>query len=72
MLEKMDWMMIGMKNRVGKYLERIKNEEDGSVMIEIVVLIVIIILVSAIFRRRLGEAIETVFDRLNSFVTDTQ
>ena len=72
MFEKMDWMLIGMKNRIGKYLERVKHEEDGSVMIEIIVLIVVIILISAIFRQQLQEAIVKVFGRLGDFIDNTQ
>lgn len=69
MLEKMDFMLIGAKNRMGKYLERIEKEEDGSVMIEIIILIVVIIAVAAVFKDQLSGAIQAAFGRLTSYVS---
>lgn len=71
MLEKMDWMLIGMKNRIGKYLERLETEEDGSVMIEIVVLVVVIIIVAGIFKEQLRGVVEKVFSKLGTWIDST-
>ena len=68
MLERMDFMMISAKNRMGKYLERVANEEDGSVMIEIILLIVVLIVVAGVFQKQLSGAVEAVFKKLTNFI----
>lgn len=68
MLERMDFMMISVKNRVGKYLERVAHEEDGSVMIEIILLIVVLIVVAGVFQNQLSGAVEAVFRKLTDFI----
>lgn len=69
MLEKMDWMLISIKNRFRNYLERLESEEDGSVMVELVVLIVIIVIVAGIFKTELSKAVTNVFGKLTTFIS---
>lgn len=56
------------KEDVKKYF----SEEHGAVnMIEIVVIIVIVIAVSAIFRNKLQEVIEAIFNKVTNFVNNS-
>ena len=69
MLEKMDWMLIGIRNRFVNYLDRLEKEEDGSLMVEIVAIIVIIIVVAGIFKTQLSGVVNDVFDKLKEFIS---
>lgn len=70
MFNKLDLALIGAKNRLDSYLKELVEKEDGSIMVEIIILIVVIIAVAAIFKDRLGEAVGAIFDKVTTTIND--
>lgn len=68
MLEKMDWMLIGIRNRFANYLDRLEKEEDGSMMVEMVAIIAIVVVVAGIFKTQLSGVVTAVFEKVKEFI----
>ena len=72
MFDKLDLMLIGAKNRLNCFMTKFWEQEEGSIMIELVVLIVVIIAIAALFRERLRTVVINIFNRLDTVVADEQ
>jgi len=71
MLEKMDMMLVTAKMRWDAFVERMLHEEKGATdIVAIMVIIVIVLAVAAIFREKLIEMVNAVFNKTITWVNE--
>lgn len=64
-------IMIMMQLKLMGLMEDLKQEEKGSQMVEIAVLVVIVLLVAATLKKGLGDAVTDATNKLSNFIKDT-
>lgn len=73
MREKIDGALILGQLKLQNALRKFANEEKGaSEMVVVIVLIVIVIAIAVIFRDKLQEVVEKVFNKLDDFINTTK
>lgn len=72
MRDYLDGKLIGLKLKVGRFLERMRDEERGDTnFVSIILIIVIVVGIATIFRKQLAIAVDQVMGQLTTFIGQT-